>query len=103
MPATTGADPAELREAIRPQRKIAIRYEDGEGRQTARIVWPIAMAFYVDVTVVAAWCELRSAFRHFRTDRICAARVLEERFSTDNGRLLSDWLALGKDRPDAPH
>jgi predicted DNA-binding transcriptional regulator YafY len=99
----TGADLGEVRDAIRATRKMSIAYEDGEGRRTARTIWPIAMAFYVDVTVVAAWCELRDAFRHFRTDRILAARTLDERFSTDNGRLLADWLALGKDRPDAPH
>jgi predicted DNA-binding transcriptional regulator YafY len=46
---------------------------------------------------------MRGAFRHFRADRILMSRVLEERFSTGNGRLLAEWLALGKDRPDAPH
>jgi predicted DNA-binding transcriptional regulator YafY len=102
-PAPTGADLSEVRDAIRATRKMSIAYEDGEGRRTDRTIWPIAMAFYVDVTVVAAWCELRSAFRHFRTDRILSARLLDERFSTHNGRLLADWLALGKDRPDAPH
>jgi predicted DNA-binding transcriptional regulator YafY len=99
----TGIDLSGLREAIRATRKVSIAYEDAEGRQTQRTIWPIAMAFYVDVTVVAGWCELRSAFRHFRTDRIRSAQVLEGRFSTDNGRLLAAWLALGKDRPDAPH
>ena len=94
---------AELREAIHARRKLAITYLDAEGRSTERTIWPIALAFYVDATVVAAWCELRAAFRHFRADRIRAARVTEERFSTDNGRLLAEWLALGKDRPDAPH
>lgn len=53
--------------------------------------------------MIAAWCELRDALRHFRADRILSARVLEERFPADGGRLFAEWLALGKDRPDAPH
>ena len=101
--APAGVDLAAVREAIRAQRKMAIAYVDGGGLQSERTIWPIAMAYYVDVTVVAAWCEMRAAFRHFRADRILAAHMLDERFSTGNGQLLADWLALGKDRPDAPH
>jgi predicted DNA-binding transcriptional regulator YafY len=103
VPPPAGIGLAELRDAIHGQRKIAIAYVDAEDRSTERTIWPIALAFYVDATVVAAWCELRGGFRHFRADRIRAARVLDERFSTDNGRLLADWLALGKDGIDAPH
>jgi predicted DNA-binding transcriptional regulator YafY len=88
---------------MRARRKMSIAYVDGEGRRSVRIIWPIAMAYYVDVTVVAAWCELRDAFRHFRADRILSARRLDERFPADGGRLFAEWLALGKDRPDAPH
>jgi predicted DNA-binding transcriptional regulator YafY len=39
------------------------------------------MAYYVDVTLVGAWCELRNDLRHFRVDRILASDVLDERFS----------------------
>ena len=102
-PPLTGVDLAEIRESMRSHRKIAIAYVDGEGRRSNRTIWPIALAYYVDVTVVAGWCELRDAFRHFRADRIRSARVLEERFPADGGRLFAEWLALGKDRPDAPH
>jgi predicted DNA-binding transcriptional regulator YafY len=102
-PPPVGVDLAVVRGAIRARHKMAIVYVDGEGQQTERTIWPIAMAYYVDVTVVAAWCEMRAAFRHFRADRILVAQMLDERFSTGNGRLLADWLALGKDRPDAPH
>jgi predicted DNA-binding transcriptional regulator YafY len=102
-PPLTGADPAEIRDAIHTRRKISIAYVDGEGRRSRRTIWPIALAYYVDVTVIAAWCELRDALRHFRADRIRSARVLDERFPADGGRLFAEWLALGKDRPDAPH
>ena len=102
-PPLTGVDLAEIRESMRSRRKISIGYVDGEGRRSTRTIWPIALAYYVDVTVIAAWCELRDSFRHFRADRIRSARVLEERFPADGGRLFAEWLALGKDRPDAPH
>ncbi len=100
-PAVTGVDLSQLRSAIRETRKLAITYVDEENRHTRRTICPIAMAYYVDVTLVGAWCELRNDFRHFRVDRILASDVLDERFSADSGRLTAEWLALRKDRPSA--
>ncbi len=100
-PDVTGVDLSQLRNAIRETRKVAISYADEEGRRTRRTIWPIAMAYYVDVTLVGAWCELRNDFRHFRVDRIAASQVLDERFSADSKRLMAEWGALSKDRPDA--
>jgi len=100
-PAVTGIDLSQLRSAIRETRKLAITYIDEEGRHTQRRIWPIAMAYYVDVTLVGAWCELRNDFRHFCVDRILASDVLDERFAADSGRLAAEWLALRKDRPNA--
>jgi predicted DNA-binding transcriptional regulator YafY len=101
-PSPTGVDPAELRRAIHDARKIAIAYVDENERQTERTIWPIAMAYYVDVTLIGAGCELRSDFRHFRVDRILKARLLDEGFPSDKGKLMAEWLALQKDRTDAP-
>src|SRR5438132_6578054 len=100
-PPLTGADLADIRSAIHQARKMSIAYRDEKGRRTERTIWPIAMAYYVDVTLVGAWCELRNDFRHFRVDRILASDVLDERFSADSGRLTAEWLALRKDRPNA--
>jgi predicted DNA-binding transcriptional regulator YafY len=77
-----------------------IAYMDEKGRRTARTIWPIAMAYYVDVTLLAAWCELRCDYRHFRVDRIVTSRIMDEQFSADRGRLLAEWMALVKQRPD---
>jgi predicted DNA-binding transcriptional regulator YafY len=52
------------------------------------------MVYYVDVTLIAAWCELRQDYRHFRVERIQSSEILEDKFPADNGRLLSGWLAL---------
>jgi predicted DNA-binding transcriptional regulator YafY len=94
-----GADLAEVRAAIRDSRKLYIAYADAEGRRTNRVIWPIAMAYYVDVTLVGAWCELRADYRNFRVERIASSRVLDEHFDQDNGRLFREWSALPKERP----
>ncbi len=69
-----------------------------EGRRTDRTIWPLAMAYYVDVSLIGAWCELRNDFRHFRVDRISAFRLLDEQFPEENGELIAAWLALQKQR-----
>jgi len=95
----TAVDLADVRDAIRSSRKMHIGYVDERGHRTHRIIWPIAMAYYVDVTLIGAWCELRSDYRNFRVERIATAKMLTEQFSPDRGRLLREWLALRKDRP----
>jgi predicted DNA-binding transcriptional regulator YafY len=93
-----GIDMAEVRSAIRDRRKLRIAYVDEKSRRTRRTIWPLAMAYYVDVTLVGAWCELRKDLRNFRVERIAASRVLASRFQDHNGKLLAQWLALPKDR-----
>jgi predicted DNA-binding transcriptional regulator YafY len=94
-----GADLAEIRAAIRDSRKLYIAYADERGRRTNRVVWPIAMAYYVDVTLVGAWCELRTDYRNFRVERIQSSKVLDEHFDQAGGRLFREWSALPKERP----
>lgn len=89
-----GVDLAELRRAIRETRKVRIAYADAQGSRTDQIVWPVAMAYYVDVTVLGAWCELRNDFRHFRVERITASTILGYVFPTDGGSLMERWFAL---------
>ncbi|MBI1774284.1 MAG: YafY family transcriptional regulator [Proteobacteria bacterium] len=87
-------DLSELRRAIRCERKLRIFYADGEGRRTERMIWPIALAFFERVRVVAAWCELRQGFRHFRTDRISAATASALRYPRRRQALMKEWRAL---------
>jgi predicted DNA-binding transcriptional regulator YafY len=95
-----GIDIAELRGAIRDQRKLRIAYVDEKRQRTRRTIWPLAMAYYVDVTLVGAWCELRKDLRNFRVERIENARMLADRFQDPQGKLLAQWLALPKERTD---
>lgn len=82
-------DIAPLRHAIRRERKVAIRY--GAGAQDERIIWPFALGYFERVRIIAAWCERRADFRHFRTDRILSARPLDERYPRRRQDLLKDW------------
>jgi predicted DNA-binding transcriptional regulator YafY len=84
-------DAAIVREAIRDERKLRIAYMSDDDHETIRVIWPIAIAFFERVRVVVAWCELRQAFRHFRTDRITAAEVTGERLARPRLQLLSEW------------
>ncbi|HWU69226.1 MAG TPA: YafY family protein [Stenotrophobium sp.] len=85
-------DLSAIRDAIRTTRKVRITYIDEQGEHSQRIIWPVAVAYYVQATLIAAWCELRQDYRHFRTDRIAAATVLDEVFSTQEAQLLEGWL-----------
>ena len=95
-----GVDLSEVRTAIRDRRKMRIAYRNESGRRSHRTIWPIAVAYYVEVTVIAAWCELRNDYRHFRVERIETAQILDARFQDAGGRLLAGWHALRKEHPE---
>lgn len=86
-----------LRDAIRRQRKVAIRYEDAQGSSTERTVWPIAIVYFDDVRLLAAWCEHRSAFRHFRVDRLQVRTVFEERYPGRRQAIITRWRQQDRD------
>jgi predicted DNA-binding transcriptional regulator YafY len=77
-PAADGLDIARTRLWIRNGRKIRIRYKDEQSRETERTIWPTIIGYAETVRLLAAWCELRQGFRHFRTDRIVSAAFLQE-------------------------
>ncbi len=93
-PVPEAVDLSEVRQAIRDERKLRIAYTDGTGAQTRRVIWPIAMAYYVQATLIVGWCELRCGYRHFRADRITSLTVLDECYPSDNGRLVAEWMKL---------
>jgi predicted DNA-binding transcriptional regulator YafY len=76
--AADGLDIALTRTWIRSGQKIRVRYRDAQSRETERKIWPTIIGYTDTVRLLAAWCELRQGFRHFRTDRILAAEFLEE-------------------------
>ncbi len=81
------------RAAIRRQHKLRIDYRDEAGKTSERTVWPFALAFFENRRLLAAWCELRGAIRHFRLDRIATADTIEERYPAQRRELLRQWRA----------
>jgi predicted DNA-binding transcriptional regulator YafY len=92
--APDGVELALVRKAIRAERKVWITYGDALGNRTDRRIWPIALTFYDRTRLLAAWCELRQDFRHFRADRIVALTETAERFPKRRGVLMRQWLQL---------
>jgi len=88
------AELATIREAIRRERKLRIRYRDRHAEITRRTIWPFALGFFDRARVVAAWCELRQGFRHFRTDRIAGLSLTERRYPRRQQALLKDWRGI---------
>ncbi len=89
-----------LRQALREERKLRLCYRDRNMAVTTRIVWPVALAFFDEAQILAAWCELRQDFRSFRLDRIAAAELLEERLPKRRATLMRAWReAVGAPDP----
>lgn len=86
-----GVDLAVVRKSIRAERKLRITYRDGNAQETERIIWPFAVGFFDRTRVVAAWCEMRQDFRHFRTDRIAGLAAMETRYPRRRQALLKEW------------
>jgi hypothetical protein len=88
--------PSTIRHAIRAARKIRIAYQDGDRRSTERVIQPFAVAYYTGATLICARCELRNDLRHFHTDRVVSADVLDESFSIPE-TVIAKWLAEHQD------
>ena len=82
---------ATLRRAIRGERALALAYTDKKGTATRRTVWPVALGFFEAAEVLAAWCETRRDFRHFRLDRIASVEDTGRRYPKHRRVLLAEW------------
>lgn len=87
------ADLRTLREAIRCEHKLKVFYVNLAGVATERVIWPVALAFFEGVQLVAAWCELREDFRHFRVDRIGRLEVTHVLYPRPRRELVKLWKA----------
>ena len=88
---TDGLDAAKTRLWIRSGRKNRIRYRHQNGQDSERTIWPVIIGYAETVRLLAAWCESRRGFRHFRTNRILGADFLDERYSYRPSDLRARW------------
>jgi predicted DNA-binding transcriptional regulator YafY len=88
-----GVSAATIRRAIRGRKKLRLRYRDADSAESERIVWPILLGYREAGRILAAWCELRKAFRYFRTDRMTSAVVLAESVPERADLLRERWRA----------
>ncbi len=91
LPVRDGLDLAKTRSWIRTGRKLRIRYQDESGQETERVVWPVLVGYAEAVHLLAAWCELRNGFRHFRTDRIIEVHFLDQAHGSTLPDLKRRW------------
>jgi DNA polymerase III subunit epsilon len=67
--------PTELGEAIYSQKKMFIRYIDGDGQESQRWITPKQVTGLSDYVYLLAHCHMRNAERSFRLDRIVEVKV----------------------------
>lgn len=80
----------QLRSATDAKFKVRLQYLDLKDETSVRVVRPLACFFWGEVWTLAAWCERREDFRHFRIDRIRTLDVLDLHFRDEPGRGLGD-------------
>ena len=83
-----------LHQAINLSRVIHFDYTREDGKASSRDVRPLGLFFWGSVWTLAAWCELRQAFRSFRVDRMAGVTVLERSFDETPGTGLNDFLCM---------
>lgn len=83
-----------FRMAIRGQDKVRLTYCDPSGSTTERVIWPIALGFFGTERIVAGWCELRTAYRSFRIDRMLRAESLAERYPGRRSDMVRQWRSI---------
>ncbi len=80
-----------IRQALNEERKLSLDYADQRGVRTERVVWPVTVGFFDSIQVLAAWCELRNDYRHFRIDRILEVQVLSEKTPKRRFQMMKEW------------
>jgi DNA polymerase III epsilon subunit-like protein len=69
--------PTELGEAIYSNKRMFIKYIDGNGEESERWITPKQVMGLADYVYLRAHCHLRNAERNFRLDRIVEVKVEE--------------------------
>lgn len=87
-----------VRRAVNEKHKLRLIYRAENDAVTERIVCPLGLYFWGRSWTLAAWCERRTDFRSFRTDRIEAVSRTGESFELISPCTLDDYIASVKQR-----
>ena len=82
-----------LRHASWEEEALDITYVDGDGAETQRRIYPLAIVYAECSIVLLAWCCLRRDYRQFIVDRIGKATATGESFRPRRAAMLRDYIA----------
>ena len=83
-----------IRHACEQQKIINLHYQDVNGRETERRVWPLGMFFWGERWTLVAWCETRNDYRNFRFDRAHGVELTDELYPVDAERNLQHYIDM---------
>lgn len=95
-------DLAQVRGAMREQRKMHVGYQEDSGIILQRTIWPIMLGFVESQRLIAAWCESSGDFCRLRTDRIVTVEFMDECYPRARRQLVKEWRdGLPCNQPDS--
>jgi len=82
----------QIRQAIKSQQVLQLDYRREDGAESTRVIWPLGLVFWGKTWTLIAWCELRTAYRMFRLDRILQSLPLPRHYETTSEISLQYYL-----------
>ncbi len=95
-PITISVDIPQIRQAMSKRHKITFTYLDLKNQQSTRTIWPFALGYFENISIVMGWCELRNTFRHFRSDRMSDLQIESQCYPRSRQALLKEWRETEK-------
>jgi predicted DNA-binding transcriptional regulator YafY len=96
-------DLAVIRSACWDETALDLSYEDREGAQSLRRIWPLSIVYLDREQVLLAWCCLRQAYRHFIITRMLKVTATQESFRPRRVPMLREFTgALHRTPPRKP-
>ena len=68
-----------------------LNYRDKSGAATERVVYPVALGYFQNYQILAAWCTLRQDYRSFRVDGMAEAKQLDVPLPEPRRTLFHRW------------
>ncbi len=83
---------SDLQRAIAERRLVQVQYISAQEKQSSRSIEPLGMVYYGNSWHCIAYCRLRQDMRDFRSDRIAALEISDERFNARPGFNILEFL-----------